>query len=271
MTFNIRYDNPADGPDRWELRRDRVAGIIRENGVDIAGVQEALRGQIADLEERLRDYAWFGVGREDGRERGEFVPIFYRSGRFERLDRGTFWLSDRPETPGSRGWDASMPRTVTWLRLKDCRTGGPLLAVNAHFDQRGVKARTHSARRLLDWIAEHVGDGPVVVTGDFNCVAASTPHRILTGQEGDGTRKDHRFALADARQASVTGHRGPDSTWNGFREIVPNRQIDFIFVGGPVEVRSHRILDERRDGRFASDHLPVVAEVVARESDRSAA
>ena len=263
MTFNIRFDNPADGENAWPRRRDWVAEIIREQRTDIAGLQEALRRQIDDLQERLPGYEWYGVGRDDGRDRGEYVPIFYRKERFELVDKGTFWLSPTPDEPGSRGWDAQLPRTTTWLRLKDRTTGRTLTAFNTHFDHRGAQARDESARLLLVKVREIAGEDPVVLTGDFNTVPTTEPYRILTGttRRAGGNEADAAppvVPLRDAERISSARPEGPNSTWNGFREIVPQMKIDYIFTLG-FDVRSHRIIDERREGRFPSDHLPVAA------------
>lgn len=257
MSFNIRYNNPRDGENAWPHRRDWVAEIIRGQKTDVAGLQEAEFNQIEDLQKRLPQYGWFGVGRDDGKKRGEFVPIFYRKDRFEVLEKDSFWLSETPEKPGSVGWDAAITRVVTWGKLKDKRTGRELYAFNTHFDHRGPKARKHSARLLLDRIKQIAGDAPVVLTGDFNAGVGSSPYKILTGKSGERAK----LALREARAISTTEPQGPDSTWNGFSRVAPGRRIDFIFVHGPLRVQSYRVLDEQREGRFPSDHLPVLAEL----------
>lgn len=262
MTFNIRFHNPDDGENAWPHRRDRVAEVIRMNRADLFGLQEALQDQVADLEQRLPEYTWYGLGREDGKERGEFVPIFYRKDRFDVLDNAVFWLSETPARPGSRGWDATIPRATTWVKLRDKQTGGVLFAFNTHLDHWGAKARDESARLLLAKIEKIAGPEPAVLTGDFNCTPSSRPYRILTTGTDDPDERGE-FSLTDARGVSESEPAGPDSTWNGFREITPGLRIDFIFLSGPWRVRSYQILDERNDGRFASDHLPVIAELIA--------
>lgn len=257
MSFNIRYDNPGDGPDQWRFRRDGVAELIRAEQVDIVGCQEARRNQIADLEERLPEYSWYGVGRDDGREGGEFVPVFYRTDRFEVLDKKSFWVSEEPDQPGSRGWDAALPRVTTYLRLKDRRTGDTWSVFNTHFDHRGRRAREESAKLLRERISVAPAGDHIVLTGDFNCRSTDAPYETLTAAGDDLAR------LYDARTVSRTEHRGPNSTWNGFREIVPDRQIDFIFVGEQVAVLTHEILVARKNDRFLSDHLPVVVDLRA--------
>jgi endonuclease/exonuclease/phosphatase family metal-dependent hydrolase len=257
MTFNIRYNNPGDGENAWPHRRDWVAEIIRTREADIVGCQEALRDQIADLAERLPDYAWYGVGRDDGAERGEFVPVFYRRDRFELLEKASFWLSESPDKPGSRSWDSSLPRVTTVVRLKDRRSGAVLLLVNTHFDHRGSEARAESARLILAEIAHRRKPGePVVFLGDLNCTPESLPYQTLTAGDDGGP-----VTLRDARTASRTDPAGPESTWNGFSAVAADTRIDYIFVDGPVAVESYRAIDETRERRFPSDHLPVLVEL----------
>jgi len=255
MTFNIRYDNPNDGEDGWLNRRAKVGSMIRFHGADVVGLQEALRNQIADLEAALPHFGWFGTGRSAERD-GEHCAVLYRRDRLEVLAESTFWLSETPEVAGSRGWDAALPRIVTWGKLRDRRTGAVLHLFNTHFDHVGEAARRESARLLLRKVAEIAGaDGPAVLTGDFNTTPESEPYRILT--TGDGTRG----ALVDALHASSCPHHGPTSSWNAFKAIEPGRRIDFILVRPPVGVRQHGILSDTFDGRFPSDHLPALAEV----------
>lgn len=290
MSFNIRYDNQGDGDNAWDHRKDHVASMLRFHAVDIAGLQEALARQIDDLEQRLPDFAWVGVGRDDGKQRGEYAPIFYRKSRFEVLDTGSFWLSTEPDVAGKLGWDAVCPRIVTWAKLRDRRAahrgstgagnrtrddgptgagngapagdaagaGSVLYVYNTHFDHRGARAREESARLLLGRIMQRSGGSPIVVTGDFNCTESSKPYAILTvplvGQLAP--------VLADARVRSRTPHHGPTTTWNGFRPTYePGRKIDHVFVSATIDVLRHGVLSDTFDGRFPSDHLPVLAEV----------
>jgi formylglycine-generating enzyme required for sulfatase activity/endonuclease/exonuclease/phosphatase family metal-dependent hydrolase len=257
MSFNIRYDNPDDGEDAWPKRRAMAASMIRFHRADVVGLQEALRGQIADLEAALPEFGWFGSGRSAERD-GEHCAVLFRKDRVEVLDQGTFWLSETPEVAGSRSWDAALPRIVTWGRLRDRRNGAVFHLFNTHFDHRGETARRESARLLRRKVAEIAGqDGPVVVTGDFNSTPDSDPYRILTALGPPGEPP----GLVDALLASRHPHHGPTSSWNGFQAIEAGRRIDLVLVRPPVVVRQHGILSDTFDGRFPSDHLPVVAEV----------
>jgi len=260
MSFNIRYNNPDDGINAWPLRKDHVAEMIgKRYSVDLVGLQEVLKDQLDDLAERLPEHAWIGVGRDDGKEAGEFCPIFYRKDRLELLENGTFWLSETPDIPGKMGWDAACNRIVTWGKFSDRKDGRQIYHFNTHFDHRGNQARLESAKLLWQKISTITENVPTVVTGDFNTRESSLPYGILTGKESvAGTDSD----LKDARYISVSGHDGPTSTTTNWNEYgPPETKIDYIFVRNGITVLKHRVLTDRFDDRYPSDHLPVLTEI----------
>ncbi|HUE81105.1 MAG TPA: endonuclease/exonuclease/phosphatase family protein [Pyrinomonadaceae bacterium] len=252
MSFNIRYDEPRDKENAWPNRKELVASMIRFHRADLVGVQEALKHQLEDLEKLLPGYDWVGVGRDDGKEAGEFSAILYRKYRLTVIENVTFWLSETPSVPGSKGWDAAFPRIVTRAKFKDKTSGKSFFHFNTHFDHRGVRAREESARLLLERIDSIAGSTPVIVTGDFNFNEASTGYKILVAKD----------SLRDARYASQYGHHGPTSTFNEFKALVPEWRIDYVMVKGSIKVLQHGALADTWDGRFPSDHLPVLAEVL---------
>lgn len=251
MSWNIRYNNLLDGVNAWKHRKDWVAEIIIKQKVDIAGLQEVRLEQLNDLKKRLPEMDVYGVGRDDGKTRGEHTPIFYRNDRFELLDKGTFWLSKTPEKVASRDWDAAITRIVSWVKLKDKNTNALFYFINTHFDHRGKVAREESAKLILEQVKKKFSDHPVILTGDFNTTPDTLAYKTLIGNEKKET------VFHDALTQSEEKPTGPDSTWNGFRAIIPKRRIDFIFVTKKVKVLQHRILDEQREKRFPSDHLAV--------------
>lgn len=254
MSFNIRYDEPRDGVNAWPNRKKKVAGVIRFHKADLVGVQEALLTQLRDLEKVLPDFAWCGVGRTDGKEAGEYSAILYRKSKFRLLETNTFWLSETPDKSGSKGWDAAFPRIVTWAKFKDRKTGKTFVHFNTHFDHVGERARAESSSLILKKAGEIEGKGPFVVTGDFNVTEDSGAYKTIMA----GTEK---IKVADGRYASSNGHFGGDSTWNGFKEIVPGRKIDYVFVRQGIKVVEHGVLSDSWNGLWASDHLPVLAEI----------
>ena len=243
MSFNIRYDNPADGENNWMYRKEEVAGIVRM--ADIAGIQEALHTQMQVLTGLLPDYEFVGVGRDDGEQAGEYSAIFYRRSRFAALARGTFWLSEEPDVPGSRSWDAAITRIATWSQFADLASQDTFFVFNTHFDHRGREARVQSAALLLSRIEEIAGAAPVIVLGDFNAGPDTEVFRTLTS-----TRLD------DARAASETPPEGPEGTFSGFSDE-SGRRLDYIFVDRAVNVAGFSTI-----ARFkASDHLAVLARI----------
>ncbi|MEO1995727.1 MAG: endonuclease/exonuclease/phosphatase family protein [Planctomycetaceae bacterium] len=253
MSWNIRYDNPRDGVNAWGRRKDWVAQIINAEQVDIVGAQEVLSRQFDFLSQKLPEMSVYGVGRDDAKKRGEFAPIFFRKERFELLAKSTFWLSPTPEKPGSRGWDAAITRIASWVKLRDRRTSATFYAVNTRYDHRGPDARAQSSRLLIRRLNEQFQDHPVVLTGDFNTLPGTRPYNTLVTADP----QKRRF-FRDAFKITQQRPQGPNSTWNGFRAVVPNRRIDFGFVTGTIGVRQLKVLNQQRDGRFPSDHLPVV-------------
>ena len=256
MTFNIRYNEPRDGVNAWSNRKTKVADVIRFHKADLVGVQEAQSDQLRDLEKLLPEFAWRGVGR-DGENKGEYSAILYRKSRFNPLETKTFWLSETPDKVGAKGWDADFPRIVTWAKFRDRQTKKTFYHFNTHFDHIGKQARAESAKLLLARIPKIAGKFPFVVTGDFNAKEDTIVYRILTGKEAAGTLK-----LIDGRYVSQNGHFGGNSTFSAFQELIPDNRIDYVFVAAGVRVLEHGILSDRWDGLWASDHLPVLAEIV---------
>ena len=251
MTFNVRINLVSDGDNAWPNRKEMAASMIRFYEPDIFGVQEALEGQVNDLSVRLPEYAWIGVGRDDGKQAGEYMAIFYSKSRFKLLQEDTFWLNEHPQSTGL-GWDAAYIRVVTWAQFQDLQTGATFFHFNTHFDNRGELARMESAMLLLSRIQAIAGSSPVIVTGDFNTPPDSEPYRILTGSD----------LLSDAKVKSQSPHHGPSRTFNKFNlETLKTTEapIDYIFVSDKIDVLKHGTLSDTIDGFFPSDHMPVIA------------
>jgi len=253
MTFNLRYNNTGDSLNAWTYRKDNAVSQILFYNVHLLGVQEALNDQMMDLLQRLPKYKTFGGGRDDGKTKGEYSAIFYDSTRLEKLDGAMFWLSQTPDVPGSKGWDAAITRMVTWCKFKDKQTQKIFFAFNTHFDHIGKIARAESAKMILQKVKEIAGLTPVIFSGDFNATPSDDPIKIIV----DPSNPDH---LIDSKLISQTPHYGPQGTFNGFesKEKI-NEPIDHIFIKNNVKVLKHATLSESWQGRFSSDHFPVFA------------
>ena len=249
-TYNLRYNNPGDGPNAWPARKDMVKALIRYHEFDILGTQEGLSDQIADLAQ-MDEYEHVGVGRDDGKDAGEHSAIFFRKSRFALLGKGDFWLSETPDRP-SFGWDAKCcHRIASWARLRDRSTARVFYVFSVHFDHEGEQARRESADLMLRKIAAITRGEPAICVGDFN----STPDTVQI--------RTMSTTLRDAAKASRTPPYGPQGTYNGFHLDSPLLdRIDYIFVDGRFDVLKYAVLSDTLDRRYPSDHDPVVARVV---------
>lgn len=249
VTFNIRYDNPAD-PLTWGQRKDKVAGAV--GYFDILGFQEALPNQLDDLVERLPEHDHYGVGRDDGKSGGEHCPIFWRRSRYELLHAETKWLSATPDVPGSVGWDASLPRIATIVLLHDRQTGKVLRVANTHFSHIGEQARALAARMLALQFTLSEADIDILL-GDLNAEPGSEAVSILV-----------ESGLADAHDAASKRCRKGIGTFTGFNTAGMRGapRIDHIFVRGAAEIPWFCTEEQIIDGLYISDHLPVYIALV---------
>lgn len=244
ITYNIRYNNPGDGVNAWPNRKDNVKALVKFHDADILCVQEALADQFDALSENT-NFDYVGVGRDDGKRKGEFSAIFFDKTRFTKKDGGTFWLSETPNVP-SKGWDAVLPRICSWVKLYDKLNKKEFIVFNTHYDHVGVKARIESAKLIKQKIQEIAPKLPVVYTGDLNV----TP-------ETDAIATIKSF-LQDAKEITSEAPYGPEGTFNNFdfNSELKNR-IDYVFVNKGFNVQKFAVLSDSKDKKYFSDHLPV--------------
>lgn len=252
LSYNLRLDTTRDGPHAWPCRKNAVIKLLRKLQPDICGLQEALPHQLREVVRGL-GCSWVGLARDDGWKSGEYNPILYQPQRLELVQTNTYWLSETPHIPGSLGWDAQLPRIVTWARLRERASGRELVVFNTHLEWEGEGARVESARRLPAQVAEIRRDAPAVLLGDFNTTEDAPPYRLITRPE------DPALGLLDARYLSRTPHQGPTASTNDWQVLdAPETRIDYVFVTRKLDVLSHRLVDERTlPGNFPSDHLPL--------------
>lgn len=256
MTFNIRLNLASDGINAWPNRKDKAASQILFHQVHILGVQEALHEQMVDLKERLPQYKYVGVGRDDGNTKGEYSAIFFDTTRLQVLQSNTFWLSLTPTVPGSKSWDAAYTRVVTWAKFKDRKTKKTFFVFNTHFDHMGKVARIESAHMFLNAIDSIAGKNTVIATGDFNALPTDEPIQVIVD-------KNDPLHLTDTKAVSQTPHYGPEGTFTAFQSKENNdAPIDHIFFKGKVKVLKHATISESWQGLFSSDHFPVLARII---------
>lgn len=256
LSYNIRYDNPGDGDNQWKFRKDYAAGLIRFYDADIIGTQEVLNNQLIDLTNCLPEYSYVGVGREDGKTKGEYAAIFYKKDRFNVINSGNFWLSEDMNAVGKKGWDAACERVATWAILQDKESGKRFFFLNTHLDHMGEVARHEGAMLVLKEV-ELLSKGlPSIVTGDFNAVPSDEPIKVLINPA------DKRH-LTHTRDVATIKY-GPDYTFHDFGRIPKNERqfIDYIFAKGNIKVLRHGILTDSNYNLYPSDHHPVLTTIV---------
>lgn len=263
MTFNIRYENGEDLDSRsWKQRVPAAVRLIREESPAVFGVQEALHGQAADLWASLPDYEFFGVGRDDAKTEGEYSGIFYQRDRFDAdpADRGTLWLSDTPEKPGSHTWGNDIPRVVTWIKLTDRASGRPFYLFNTHWDHRNQPSREKAAKLIAARIdSRQDPKAPVILLGDFNALETNPAVSYLTGKPVplDGADSAWKNGLIDTFQALHPESKARTTLHFWSADKSGNRKIDHILASSGVKILSAQV----RDRPMVSDHFPVTAEV----------
>jgi len=268
MSFNIRLSkvdkSEAASENNWAdpkyPRRERAIRVIKEYSPDLLGVQEARELQVEDLKKALPEYAFYGVGRDDGKKKGECSGVFYRKSRFEKNDAGSFWLSETPQKPGTSFYVApkaapkAVPRVASWVKLTDkcsCRT---FVFLNMHWDHISEPAREKSAALVRKRLIKLAGGLPVIVMGDLNAHEDSPAVKELVGANGSTGRK-----LGDSFR-ELRPERSPDeSSFNDWRGTLRGSRIDFILHTREFTSVAADIVRTSYDGRWPSDHYPVVA------------
>lgn len=234
-SFNVRNENSSDAADGngWERRLPVICGLIQFNNFEIFGAQEVLHDQLLDLLDGLPGYGYVGVGRDDGKTKGEYAPIFYQKDKFKVLESGNFWLSEITDRP-NKGWDAALPRICTWAEFKDLETGFKFFFFNLHMDHIGVEARKNSAKLVVKKITEMCDDKPVILTGDFNVDQHSPNYAVLTSSG----LLDDAYEVTEIRYAL-------NGTFNNFKpDRKTDSRIDHVFVSPDFKVARYGVLTD---------------------------
>ena len=278
-SYNIRYDNPHDGANVWANRKDHVKALIQFHDFDIFGIQEGMFNQVNDVAQ-LQQYAWYGKGRDDGKQAGEHCAIFYKKDRFKMLESGDFWLSETPDKP-TIGWDSRVNKRIcSWGRFRDLQAKNEFYFFSVHFDNIGAVARRESAKLMVVKIKEIAKEKPVICVGDLNSTPETEqiatletllndaykvteippygPERTSSGFGYDPVRERRMDSLFVAQARKRTEESGNNSAPNRPR----SRRIDYIFVSKQVKVINYGVItDFYGQYRFPSDHFPIVSKV----------
>ena len=250
-TYNLRMDTPNDGPNAWKHRKENVNGLIRFHDFDIVGTQEGFHHQLLDII-KSDDYAYVGVGRDDGINKGEHSAIVYKKNRFKVLDSGDFWLSETPETP-SYGWDAQIRRICSWAKFRDMQSNKEFFFFSVHYDHQAKEARRNSSVLMMSKIKEIAGDMSTFCVGDFNATPDDEPIEIIYNSN----------ILNDAYLISQAEPYGTEGTFNAFKLNAPmKKRIDYIWVTKDITIEKYGVLNDVHYGHYPSDHFPVMVKAI---------
>ncbi|MBE6241370.1 MAG: endonuclease/exonuclease/phosphatase family protein [Bacteroidales bacterium] len=248
MSYNIRQGSVDDGTNSWMYRCPATIEMLEDQKPDIMGLQEALCDQVMFIEEFTKDYDYVGVGREDGKKKGEHMAIFWNKKTIKLLKWGTFWLSETPEKP-SMGWDAACYRTATWALMKDKRTGEKFYFVNTHLDHVGAEARKNGLKLIVDRIGQINPEGyPMILTGDFN-MKPTAPELKELDSKMKSTRK----------VASKTDNH---NTFNEWGKAKKDMIIDYIYISDFTCLEYSTITKKYAEKTYISDHYPISARLI---------
>ena len=256
VAFNIRFDNPKDGENAWPNRKEMVGKWIESESPDVIGLQEALRHQINDIKKVATAYSEYGVGRDDGKSRGEHCTILYLKKRFtlDKKDCGTFWFSDTPEKIASKSWGNEIPRICTWARLIHKKTGKGFYLYNVHYDHQSQSSRIGASNLIIERISNRKqSNEPIILMGDFNAAEKNPAITVF---------KEEPLELVDTFRV-VKPDEKMVKTFHGFRGgSFMGGKIDHVFIlPKTAKVRSAEIVRFNKDKRYLSDHYPVRAKL----------
>ena len=265
MSFNIRFGTAEDGENHWKNRQQMVFDVLRNHKSDVIGMQETLHFQIEEILTAVPGYGMVGVGREDGDKEGEYSAILYDRTRFDVNESDTFWLSDTPEVPGSITWGNACTRICTWARFVDKKSGSAFYVYNLHLDHISQPSREKSAALLIQRIGQRKHRDPFLVTGDFNVGEGNPVIRYLKGEiTFDGNDNDvpaNPIPVVDTFRVLYPDASGV-GTFNEFEGKRDGEKIDYILAPSVTKVLEAQILHDNVDGRYPSDHFPVIARLI---------
>jgi endonuclease/exonuclease/phosphatase family metal-dependent hydrolase len=261
MSFNIRFARDGHSEDAAENnwtdakhpRRDRVIRVIRETKPDVLGVQEARDGQIEDLKKALPEYAFYGMGRDDGKTGGEFSGVYYRKDRFTLKDAGSFWLSATPDKAGTTFSFNKLPRIASWVRLADDQSKREFVLLNMHWDHQDKSAHEKSAGLVLERLPAIAKDVPTIVMGDLNTTEDTPAYKALTGGDASNSK------LVDSYRELHPKRSSDEASFGGWSGKQAGSRIDYILHTREFKPIAAEIDRTSYDGRWPSDHYPVTA------------
>ncbi|MCA9034861.1 MAG: endonuclease/exonuclease/phosphatase family protein [Planctomycetaceae bacterium] len=237
MTWNVHHCRGMDG----KCRPDRISRVIADSNADLVALQELdayrprSRGehQAALIAAQLGMYhRYFPVWEVNHEKYGLAVISRYPVRLFKEG-----LLNDRT------GKRRSEPRGAIWVKVDTPQGEVSFLNTHLGLTSRERREQTH-ALLSSEWLGRSDSDHAIVVAGDFNAGLASPVVSMLSEN------------LQPATPANVKNRHVKT-----FPSPIPLRWIDHILVSPHFEVEQVQVL-QRHPARVASDHLPLVADLV---------
>ena len=242
MSANVRYIAPEDLFNKsWFYRADLILDDIDSVHPDIIGFQEATFVHYDYLKRVMAGYD-SEMAYRDNFILSEGCPIFWRTDRYEKIDSGSFWLSETPEVM-SKDWGSEHYRICVYVILKDLTTGKEFAVFNTHLDHTSDLARINGIKVVLDKITEF-GDIPAYLMGDLNA------------KEDSETIQSTKDSFDDAYKIAEKSDDSP--TFHGWGEAADPRRIDYIMISkGDAEVSEYAVIDNLHGDIYSSDHSAI--------------
>ncbi len=245
-TYNIRYDNIGDGDWSWNERCPHILNMIKRENFDILGIQEALPHQLQNLK-TINTYNFFGISRDGDSKKDEYNGILYKKDRFDKLDGGYFWLSKTPDVP-SFYQDAGCKRICVWILVLDKITNKKIIFSVTHLDNSSEDARIYGGNLILEKLNNHYKNYPFVLMGDFNSLPTDKIYKNMSN------------IFSEVKTICNLNPKGTftcDADFN-ISSNCEELEIDFIFINEFINVENVNILRDSFNGKYISDHFPVV-------------
>ena len=253
LCYNIYYKDV-------DRRAENIQDLILKNDPDVLMLQEVSVDWIPHIQTFMAEngYSYYGYGRYGGEMSADnldsgdqFVPILWKTEKYDLVESGHFWLSSTPNEVKSAAWTdgtiSTYPRCVNWVILKDKQTGGEFLVLNIHTDPESEQVRTLSCALTMEKLEQLRGGRPAVLGGDWNMGLTSSGYGIVTE-----TYLDIRFKAED------TMHGGSFNAW-GERADDNFAYGDHIFMSGDMVAEKFAVVNDYYDGEHISDHCPLQA------------
>jgi endonuclease/exonuclease/phosphatase family metal-dependent hydrolase len=250
LSFNVRLDTSESDPNNnWPKRKAACVELIKNQKPTLVGFQEAkYTSQWLYLKEQLKDeYDGWGVDRDTGKESGsgEVMGILYDKSKLQKVDGGTFWLSETPDVC-SKGWDADCKRTATWGIFKHILSNRYFLYVNTHLDHKGTVARVKGLEQLAAFIQKY-SQYKAILSGDMNVESTHEAFNVLTSS-----------LMHNTRDVAPAGHTDSNTTYNAWSTSKMSI-IDHIYCSKSLQVVEYHTVNENYGVPYISDHYPVYA------------